>query len=253
VLDEVRRFCAEVAAGARHVRIDLDAFTMTGGRAGLDPALHFLDGPREEVTRYVLTLGAVNFGSGWFGELGLTYEAIAERLTACFREGRPVELGVPGELGDLYAEALRQLEAWWPRELPETAEELVVALTEMPLFRDPGFYKRAQITANDLVLAGVADFPDIDRLTVFADNLLPHVLRHEGVLIYDDALAMAVDAGEELLHGGRMESEIRACALHACEGLAARLGVPPRTLDNWLWNRGTELPPGAHVTKTTAY
>jgi hypothetical protein len=38
-----------------------------------------------------------------------------------------------------------------------------------------------------------------------------------------------------------MEREIRACAVHACELLAARAGVPPRVLDNWLWNRGVEL------------
>jgi Potential Queuosine, Q, salvage protein family len=49
----------------------------------------------------------------------------------------------------------------------------------MPFFDDKGFFKRARITANDLVLAGVASFADVDRLTVFADSLLPHVLRLE--------------------------------------------------------------------------
>ena len=63
----------------------------------------------------------------------------------------------------------------------------------MPFFADHGFYKRAQIAANDLQLAQVVDFPDVDRLTIFADNLVPHVLRLDGVLIYDDALAHAVD------------------------------------------------------------
>jgi hypothetical protein len=251
VFDEVRRHCASVAREARHVRIDLDAATLEPGVAGLDPAVHFLDGPPEEVTRFVLTLGAVNFGSGWFEELGLTYEAIAGRLTECFRSGAPVDLGVPGQLGKLYAEALRQLDAWWPRELPQTAEALAVQLCEMPFFRDPGFYKRAQITANDLVLAGVASFPDADRMTIFADNLVPHVLRADGVLVYDDELAGLVDAGAELAYGGRMETEIRACALHACERIAERAGVPPRTLDNWLWNRGAAGRP--HVTRTTAY
>lgn len=253
MLDEVRRHCAEIAAGARHVRIDVGAAVVEPGVSGLDPQLHHLDGPPEEVVRYVLTLGAVNFGSGWFGELGLTYEDVAARLTACFREGRPVELGVPGELGALFAEALRQLDAWWPRALPETAEELAVALTEMPFFRDPGFYKRAQITVNDLQLAGVMDFPDVDRLTIFADNMLPHVLRHDGVLVYDADLADAVDAGRELPHGSRMEVELRACALHACERIAERAGVPPRTLDNWLWNRGARIGGRPHVTRTTAY
>src|SRR5688500_17285341 len=126
VLDEVRRHCAEVARGARHVRIDLGAAVLEPGVSGLDPDLHLLDGPREEVVRYVLTSGAVNFGSGWFAELGVDYHVLTRRLTTCFREGRPVDLGLPAghELGRLYAEALRQLDAWWPRELPGTAEGL---------------------------------------------------------------------------------------------------------------------------------
>ena len=41
-----------------------------------------------------------------------------------------------------------------------------------------------------------------------------------------------------LLRFGPQEHEIRACALHACELLSARLTVAPRVLDNWLWNRG---------------
>ncbi len=44
----------------------------------------------------------------------------------------------------------------------------------MPFFDDVGFYKRAQITASDLVHAGLARFTDIDALTIFADNLVPH-------------------------------------------------------------------------------
>jgi hypothetical protein len=126
----------------------------------------------------------------------------------------------------------------------------------MPFFDDRGFYKRAQIAANDLALAGVAEFPDIDSLTVFADNLVPHVLRLDGVLIYDDALARAVDAGELLPAGSDQEREIRACAVHACELLARRAGVPPRTLDNWLWNRGQHPPYSerpAHLTRTVFY
>ena len=255
MLEEVRRHCAEVARAARHVRIDLDAAVVQPGVAGLDPDLHLLDGSREEVVRYVLISGVVNFGSGWFDELGVDYEILTRRLTACVRAGEPIDLGLPPEheLARLYAEALRQFDAWWPRELPATAEGLATELAEMPYFRDPGFYKRAQITANDLQLAGVAEFPDVDRLTIFADNLVPHVLRHDGVLVYDEELAAAVDGGRELAYGSRMEMELRACAVHACEAIAERAGVPPRTLDNWLWNRGAGLPGRPHITRTTAY
>jgi hypothetical protein len=126
----------------------------------------------------------------------------------------------------------------------------------MPFFDDVGFYKRAQITANDLVLAGVAAFGDVDRLTIFADDLVPHVLRVDGVLTYAPELAARVDAGLPLPAGGGMERELRACAVHACERLAARSGVPPRVLDNWLWNRGQTAPyrdRPAHVTRTVFY
>ena len=107
----------------------------------------------------------------------------------------------------------------------------------MPFFADVGFWKRAQIVPNDLALAGVASFGDLDRLTIFADNLVPHVLRCDGVLRYDERLAAHIDA-ERLLPAGRQEREIRACAVHACELIAKRLGMPPRVLDTWLWNRG---------------
>jgi hypothetical protein len=107
----------------------------------------------------------------------------------------------------------------------------------MAFFDDRGFWKRAQITPNDLALAGVAEFGDLDELTIFADNLVPHVLRVDGVLVYDDELAARIDR-EELLPPGEEEREIRASAVHACELIARELGIPPRDLDVMLWNRG---------------
>jgi Potential Queuosine, Q, salvage protein family len=77
------------------------------------------------------------------------------------------------------------------------------------------------------------------------------VLRHFGVLVYEDELARQVDAGEELPQGGEHETEIRACAVHACEALARAHGVPPATLDNRLWNLGA--PGRPHVTRTVYY
>jgi hypothetical protein len=107
----------------------------------------------------------------------------------------------------------------------------------MPFFDDEGFWKRAQITPNDFHLTGILEFDDIDRLTIFADNLVPHVLRVDGVLVYDDELAGWIDSGE-LLPPGEHEREIRGCAVHACELIAKELGIPPRDLDVMLWNRG---------------
>ncbi|MDQ6751313.1 MAG: hypothetical protein M3Z33_11245, partial [Actinomycetota bacterium] len=66
--DDVRRTCAEIARHARSVRIDLDRLgdIEPGLPPALDPERHYLEGSREHVARYILALGAVNFGSGWF-------------------------------------------------------------------------------------------------------------------------------------------------------------------------------------------
>jgi Queuosine salvage protein len=267
--DSVRAHCAAIAGSAQDVRIQ-DVDFDPGDVSGLDPELHFLEGPPEDVARYVLILDAINFGSGWFAALGTGTNVLTERLTAFTRaRGAPWsagellamtahELAVFGldpahELTQLYAEALNQLGAWLPHELGDSAEALAESLAELPFFNDKGFYKRAQIAANDLHLAGVVTYPDIGRLTIFADNLVPHVLRHEGVLTYSDALVERVDSGIELPAGSRFEQEIRACALHACERIARKLGVAPALLDNWLWNKGLGLPGRPHITRTTFY
>ena len=146
------------------------------------------------------------------------------------------------ELMGLYAEALRQLGEFLGDRAPidlvgASAEALAEELTAMPFYDDNGFWKRAQITANDLQLAGIAQFADIDRLTIFADNLVPHVLRVDGVLRYDERLAGHIDAGR-LLRPGPQEREIRACAVHACALAARRAGVSENDLDHRLWTRG---------------
>jgi hypothetical protein len=138
------------------------------------------------------------------------------------------------------------------------AERLVHALAEMPLYRDVGryegrsvpFYKRAQITAADLALAfegrGPGRFEDLDELTAFADNLVPHVLRMEGALRYDPSLEKRIEAGELLEAGSPEEIEIRAAGVHGVERLVAairRAGgrTTAREIDWVLWHRG-QLP-----------
>jgi hypothetical protein len=278
--DRVRLHCAGVAAAARHVQIDPDAEVAAGGISGLDETLHFLEGSPVDVARYVLILDTINFGSGWFGQLDTTTDALTQRLTAHTRahgapwsaaELRSLDAAAVGDalgldpaqqLTRLYSAALNHLglvlgDRPLLKLLGDSAEALAERLAEgMPFFDDRGFYKRAQIAANDLQLAGVVDFPDIDRLTVFADNLVPHVLRVDGVLVYSDELAERIDAGVELTAGGDLERELRGCAVHACEGLATKLGVPARLLDNWLWNRGQQPPYSerpAHITRSVYY
>jgi hypothetical protein len=256
LLDEVRARCRAIAEDARFVSIDLDAWREP-------PAVSPADADPGDAD-HVLQLDTINFGSGWFPTLrkrpGLSgYRTVA----AAFAEHGPwtnAELraldapAVAAALGQepdhplmgLYAEALRELGRFLDErsavDLVEaaegSAERLATLLARgMRFFDDRGFYKRAQIVPSDLALGGAASFDDLDRLTIFADNLVPHVLRVDGVLRYDPALAARIDAGE-LLPQGRAEQEIRACAVHACEQLAARTGIPPRELDIRLWNRG---------------
>jgi len=110
--------------------------------------------------------------------------------------------------------------------------------------REVPFFKRAQLAAADLDRAGVARLRDLDRLTAFADNLVPHVLRVDGVLRLDPELEAAIEAGELLEHGSPPEVELRACAVHAVELLAAATGTAapaplcPAEIDAALWNRG---------------
>ncbi len=100
------------------------------------------------------------------------------------------------------------------------------------------FYKRAQITAADLNRSGVATLVGEERLTAFADNLVPHVLRLDGLLLLDPALAAKIEAGALLEHGSAEEVELRACAVHAIELLSAASQLSPAEIDAALWNRG---------------
>jgi hypothetical protein len=132
-----------------------------------------------------------------------------------------------------------------------SAVRLVELLQEMPMYRDVASYdgrpvpllKRAQITASDI--GGPTDsncFADLDRLTLFADNLIPHVLRVEGVLVLDDDLAAAIDGQRLLEPGGQAETELRAVAVDAVERMVGELdgAVTARQLDNLLWRRGQD-------------
>jgi Potential Queuosine, Q, salvage protein family len=100
------------------------------------------------------------------------------------------------------------------------------------------FYKRAQITAADLNRSGVATLAGEERLTAFADNLVPHVLRLDGVLLLDPALEAKIEAGALLEHGSAEEVELRACAVHAVELVSAASRLSPAQIDAVLWNRG---------------
>ena len=198
----------------------------------------------------------------------------AEELTKLHAEdcakifGQDLSSGPARELMDLFARALNDLGAFLIKDFDgrfvdlieaagDSAERLVRILSEMPFFNDVEnygsirvpFFKRAQITAADLSLAfggdGWGRFDDLDRLTMFADNLVPHVLRIDGVLAYDEGLASMIDREELIPTHSQEEIEIRACAVHAVELMVQALrelgeNVTAMNLDYLLWNRGQE-------------
>lgn len=134
-----------------------------------------------------------------------------------------------------------------------TATRLVETLSGWPGFADIAHYhgqdvpllKRAQILAADLDLAGIGNFSDMDRLTIFADNRVPHVLRHDGILEYDENLGARIDAKIPLPSGSPEEVELRALSIHAAEMMmeeARKSGhdVTSVNIDHILWRRGGE-------------
>ena len=172
------------------------------------------------------------------------------------------------ELMQLFAAALNELGKYLTADFrgdylglvkaaDASAEHLASLLAKMPFFNDVEpyhdlnvhFYKRAQLTAADLSIAlkgqGLGFFRDLHEMTMFADNLVPHVLRVDGILIYDENLAARIDSDELIPSGSTEEVEIRACALHAVELMAesfreAGHGVGSVGLDYVLWNRGQQ-------------
>jgi Potential Queuosine, Q, salvage protein family len=183
----------------------------------------------------------------------------------------------PGhELMALFARSLNDLGTHVAEEhggsfaaLVDRAGDSAVALAELlagwDCFADTSSYeglavpflKRAQLAVADLNRARVASFRDLGRLTMFADNLVPHVLRLDGVLTFAPELVSRIEREDLIEHGSPEEVEIRACALHAVELIVgARPGSCAVEVDQLLWLRGGEPRYKAsprHRSRCTAY
>lgn len=259
----------------------------------LDSSCHYL-GCGDDTVAFILTLDAINFGSGYFPYLrkrpGMSgYFTVASALNDYYKAQGPLSAKQLSQLtiGDcatifgqaLDREPIRELMQLFATALNDlgryvldhfkgsfvalvdsaeaSAERLVQLLRTMPYFTDVAvyqglevpFYKRAQLTAADLALAfegqGPGHFTDLDRLTTFADNLIPHVLRVDGIMHYEEPLAARIDAGELIPSGSAEEIEIRACAVQGVELLTAELrkcghAATAMALDYLLWNRGQQ-------------
>jgi hypothetical protein len=234
----------------------------------------------EAAAAFAICMNAINFGSGWWPTIrkrpGLsgysTMEAglsehfttigpwSAEELAAMDTATIAAVVGQAPEhpLMPQFAAALRDAGAHLIAEhggrylgvvegvgsIPDLARTLGRwdSFTDVSPYedREVPFFKRAQLAAADLHRAGVADLPGVEQLTAFADNLVPHVLRVDGVLALDPELTARIEAEELLAHGSPEEIELRAGAVHAIELLATATGntLTPAAIDSALWNRG---------------
>jgi hypothetical protein len=234
----------------------------------------------EAAAAFAICMNAINFGSGWWptvrkrpGHSG--YATIAAGVEERFASIGPwtieelVEMDAPAIAGVVgqdpehplmaqFAVALQDVGAHLGAEhggrylgVVESADSvpaLAAVFAGWDAFADVSeyngravpFFKRAQLAAADLHRAGVADLPGVERLTAFADNLVPHVLRVDGVLRLDPGLTARIEAGELLPHGSPEEVELRAGAVHAVELLSSAATLSPAEIDSALWNRGRD-------------
>jgi Queuosine salvage protein len=295
--DEIRAACARVAGRARQVRVVEAAIEPYARSLPADspPAPDLAPGAAPEArAAFSLQLNAINFGSGWFPTLhkppGLSGFRTVEAALRRHGPWSPVELaGIeaaevarvigqdPGhELMALFARALRELGGHvtaahggaflaLARSGDGSAVALAERLAQLETWWDVSpyegervpFFKRAQIAAADLHLQDLAPARDLAALTLFADNLVPHVLRLDGVLEFAPELVARIEREELVAHDSPEEVEIRACALHAVELLVVAHGATTATaVDNALWHRGAGARYKAvprHRARTTAY
>ena len=234
----------------------------------------------ESAAAFAICMNAINFGSGWWPTIrkrpghsgygtmaaGVTDRFASagswtvEELQAMDAATIAVVVGQdPGHpLMEQFARALRDVgnhidlehggRFIGPAEAADSIPTLAGTFASWNTFADASeydgrripFYKRAQLAAADLQRAGIVDLPGLDRLTAFADNHVPHVLRVDGILRLDSALLAPIEAEELLEQGSPEEVELRACAVHALELLAVTSALAPAEIDSALWNRGRE-------------
>lgn len=316
IFDHIRDGLRFVASRSQYVRINEDrlkeyalALQPRPPSNTLDSGHHYTTSDREALAAYIMSLEAVNFGSGYEEALvaegwdrldNSLYFTISTALKNHFARQGPWSAF---DMRHLDVDAIRAIfhlpDSRYSRAL---AVEMTASLNEMGAFIGdeyggsfmamigeadgqaarfvtrlamiPGFqdihdyqgrsvsiFKRAQIAAADLQLAfarlGESVFGDIDRLTMFADNGVPHVLRMDGVLSYTAELAAKIDSGAFIPSGSEEEIEIRCCGAEAVEILATLKGLRVMDIDHILWHRSVEDPKykaaPAHRTLTRFY
>ncbi|KAK9678476.1 hypothetical protein RND81_11G214000 [Saponaria officinalis] len=248
--------------------------------------IHYFDGGPLSV-QYLLVLDSLNFCFWPDEELNYDHLALglkravehdksaldADRLQkytgpelqAMLKWPRPLPL--EDERVRLLHEVGRELERNFEgkaSKLVESCGKSAAKLVELVTRHFPGFrdntvykghqiflYKRAQIFVADLWGAfkgqGYGELNDIGSITIFADYIVPAVLRRLGVLNYSSALANIVESNTEIGSGTEEEVELRACSIHAVEKIRELIQLKSGKkvlsveLDLWLWSYGVQL------------
>ncbi|KAJ2781409.1 hypothetical protein H4R18_002886 [Coemansia javaensis] len=149
---------------------------------------------------------------------------LAEIILGCLQDtGRRLEQGGYSSLADFVIRTCAE---------KPTAEHLVRKLVAaLPSLRDAAdvggrpvyLFKKAQLIAYDVCQRfGGTDakfaFPDIGDLTLFADNVVPAMLQHHGLIVPCKEIAAKISAGREL-------TLAEATAMRAASIVAAQLVV----------------------------
>jgi hypothetical protein len=145
--------------------------------------------------------------------------------------------------------------------VPDVESYLRLLVAEFPRFDDRPFWKLAQLSAWILHIERVVEWPDLGRLTAFADYIVPAALRALGVLRYSRQLAAAVDSWTPIAAGSSWEVELRAATVWACHRLALavnelrppELAVVDAQIDARLWLPFHKSHMPHHLTRTIYY
>ncbi|KAJ1891713.1 hypothetical protein LPJ66_006763 [Kickxella alabastrina] len=146
-----------------------------------------------------------------------------------------------------------------------TAAHLVAKLvTAFPSLRDATeingepvyLFKKAQLLAYDIYQRfGKTDpkfaFPDINDLTLFADNVVPAMLQHHGLITPSHVISVKIESGKDLTL--EEATAMRAASIVVaqevvdyvnnnteCKFTCGDIPVSQATLDNFWWQEGKE-------------
>jgi hypothetical protein len=157
------------------------------------------------------------------------------------------------------------------RSAGSCAELLELLTRDFPRFDDVAvyadetvrFWKLAQLSVwiLEATLPGGTGFEDLDRLTAFADYIVPAALRVLEITRYSDELETTIREGRPIEPGSPWEVEIRAHTIYACEELTKRVNelrppelrtiVPQVDARLWVPFHRTHYP--HHLTRTIYY